>query len=53
MGAYLGYVRKNQRLAPIPTIFTTNEETIMLFKLTFNDRLNINIETIVQVNDID
>tara|TARA_B100000989_G_scaffold298380_1_gene287408 strand:- start:1312 stop:1935 length:624 start_codon:yes stop_codon:yes gene_type:complete len=53
MGSYLGYHRKGDRLAPIPTIFTTNEETIMLFKLTFNDRLNINIETIVQVNDID
>lgn len=53
MGAYLGYHRKSQRLAPIPTIFATNEETIMLFKLTFNDRLSINIETIIQVNDID
>ena len=53
MGAYLGYHRKSQRLAPIPTVFATNEETIMLFKLTFNDRLNINIETIIQVNDID
>ena len=53
MGSYLGYHRKGDRLAPSPTVFTTNEETIMLFKLTFNDRLNINIETIVQVNDID
>jgi hypothetical protein len=53
MGAYLGYHRKSQRLAPIPTVFTTNEETIMLFKLAFSDRLIMNIETIIQVNDID
>lgn len=50
--SYGSYFSSTRVIQP-PTIFTNSEETMMLFKLAYNDMLRITMETCITLQELD
>jgi hypothetical protein len=52
-GGYSGHQAWRRGLSSIPTVFTNNEETAMLFKLSFSDNIKIKFETCICLKELE
>jgi len=53
MGGYHGHRAYRRGLSWIPTIFTNNEEAVMLFKLAFSSQVKIDFETCICLKELE